>query len=618
MARKQRAAPRSAHHGATAAAAPPTAPNERAAARATGLLLATAGALSAARAALTFAPNMWAWSLNLQRFLSPVWAWLPCMLMAMSLVPALSRRLLPALTRSGESLRLRPRVAGAVAALAAAALVAALPDRVRYVGDSLLRQATLSNPGIVARSWYPQALPLDLWLHDTVAHAVMSVANLSAVAEARWLGAIEAAGFCVVAIWFARALGVRGAAAMAATCVVFFGGYLTLFTGYNKAFSEMCLVVGALGIVLVRIADGSAALLPLAVVMSLGLFLHRSILGALPAALVAGSVVLRRWKAPHWRRPSNLVALALAGASLAIALPRIVSIVRSADAMHLSPTAMTREGLLAASFLHARTADMLNLIVMMAPLAIAIPALFVIMRSRKDPRAALLILLAIPFLAVLVFVHPGQGIFRDWDVFAGTGVALSLLVALLVSEALSGSPSHAWVAVPLVMCVAAPALQWLAHQTDLDRGLARARAMVTEPPRHEDWPETSTWEYLGIRNSAESRWPEALAAYREAARRLPSPNILRQLAEAESQAGELESARSTYRVMVSRDSTNAMAWLGVAVTSFKLHDLAGARRAAIELLRLDPGNAEARQALAYLDRLTGAAGGSAVDSLHGP
>ena len=211
---------------------------------------------------------MWAWPLNLQRFLSPVWAWLPWVLTAISLAPALFRRLLPALTPTGESLRLRPLVALAVAALAAA-LVAALPDQVRYVGDSLLRQATLSNPGIVARTWYPQALPLDLWLHDTVAHAAMAAANLTAVAEARWLGAIEAAGFCVVAIWFARALRVRGAAAAAAAGIVFFGGYLTMFTGYNKAFSEMCLVVGALGIVLVRIAGGSAALLPLAVVMSL-------------------------------------------------------------------------------------------------------------------------------------------------------------------------------------------------------------------------------------------------------------------------------------------------------------------------------------------------------------
>ena len=333
---------------------------------------------------------------------------------------------------------------------------------------------------------------------------------------------------------------------------------------------------------------------------------------------MAGTVVVRRWKAPDWRRPSNLVALALAGASLAVALPRIVSIVRSVDAMHLSPTAMARDGLLAATFLHARTADMLNRIVMMSPLTIAVPTLLVIMRSRKDPRAALLILLAIPFLAALVFVHPGQGIFRDWDDFAGTGVARSLLAALLVSEALSGSPSHAWVAVPLVMSVAAPALQWLALQTDLGRGLARARAMVTEPPRHEDWPETSTWEYLGIRNSAESRWPDALAAYREAARRLPSPNILRQLAEAESQAGELESARSTYRAMVSRDSTNVMAWLGLAVTSFKLRDLAEARRASMEVLQLDPGNAEAGQAMDYLDRVTGAASGSAADSLHGP
>lgn len=604
MARTQRTAATRARAGAGAAAAAPGILNERDAARATGLLLATAGVLCVARAALTFAPNMWAWSLNLQRFLSPLWAWLPWALTALSLTPALSRRLLPALVQAGDGLRVHPVVASAVAALSAGALAAALPDQVRYVGDSLLRQATLSNQGVLLEHWYPQALPLDLWLHDTVAHAAMSVAGLTAAAEARWLGALEAAGFGVVAISFARALGLRSAPALVTASVVFFGGYLTMFTGYNKAFSEMCLVVGMLGVVLVRIADGSTGLLPLVTVMAIGLFLHRSMLGALPAALVAGAVVLRRWSAPDWRRPANLLALALAGGSLALALPRIASIVRSIDPMHLAPAAVGREGLLAATFLHARTADMLNLIVMMSPLAIAIPALIVVLGRRMagDPRARLLVLLAIPFVGALVLVHPGQGIFRDWDDFAATGVALSLLSAWAIGETLRGTSGRSWVAVPLVLSVALPALQWLVQQTDLERGLARARALVTEPPRREGWPETSTWEYLGIRNSAQSRWPEAVAAYREAARLLPSPNILRQLAEAQVQAGDFEGACATYRVLLSRDSNNTMAWLGLAVASFRMQDFAEARRAAMEVLRLDPTNAEARQAITYLDR----------------
>ena len=118
--------------------------------------------------------------------------------------------------------------------------------------------------------------------------------------------------------------------------------------------------------------------------------------------------------------------------------------------------------------------------------------------------------------------------------------------------------------------------------------------------RHADWYETSTWEYLGIRNDREERWPASAAAYREAARRLPSPNLLRQLAAAETHAGEIDSARAVYRFMLSRNPNDDIAWLGLAVLSFRLADYAEAKRAAQELLRIHPDD---RNALALLDRI---------------
>ena len=49
-----------------------------------------------ARAALPFVPTMWTWGLNLQRFLAPLWAWLPWA--AMSL-PRRTRGVAPMVSR---------------------------------------------------------------------------------------------------------------------------------------------------------------------------------------------------------------------------------------------------------------------------------------------------------------------------------------------------------------------------------------------------------------------------------------------------------------------------------------------------------------------------------------
>jgi hypothetical protein len=54
-----------------------------------------------------------------------------------------------------------------------------------------------------------------------------------------------------------------------------------------------------------------------------------------------------------------------------------------------------------------------------------------------------LLALALPFVLVAVLIHPAQGIFRDWDDFAASGVALSLIAAWLVGEALRSAPRFA-------------------------------------------------------------------------------------------------------------------------------------------------------------------------------
>ncbi|MEK7329666.1 MAG: hypothetical protein AAB113_02580, partial [Candidatus Eisenbacteria bacterium] len=159
----------------------------------------------AARAALTFVPGTWFWSLNLHRFLSPVMGWGLWLLAALALVPPLARRVSPMLARWGDALTRRPVSTATAWALGAATLAWLTPDRVRFVGDFLLRQGTVEvveQPGLL----FPQALPLDLFLHYALPLKLTAAHLMSANGAARLLGAVEVAMLGALAAAFARTL----------------------------------------------------------------------------------------------------------------------------------------------------------------------------------------------------------------------------------------------------------------------------------------------------------------------------------------------------------------------------------------------------------------------------
>jgi len=613
------------------AAAP--APGDGAAARAALALWVTLVVLALARAALAFVPSMTGWGLNLQRFLAPAWAWAPWAIAALALVPALARRAVPLAARAGDAIA-RGRVpAGGgwgfdLAAKAfAAVLVLVLPDRVRFVGDFILRQGAIEEAGLPS-ALFPQALPLDVLLHVTLPAALAGTGLVGANGAARLVGAAEAVLLVTLALAFARALTLRGVPALATAAAVFFGGYLGLYAGYSKANGELALITVTVAVLGLRVArdaargpSGAAApfglrrdLLALGFVLGVGAFLHRSVLGLVPAVVLAFALALRGRPAA-WRDPALWVAVALPVAGFAFTLGRIVTTLTRFDpGMHLaSPEVRAQGGLLASMFAGARALDLPNVVVLLAPLA---PALLVMAAAwgRRLPRgrpAALLVTLAAPFIGLLLFVHPGQGAFRDYDTLSGGGVVLALLAAWLAGETLRRAPARAWVGVGVVLAVAVPSVQWLAHNGDVDRGLARVRAFMTEPPARDPFERGRTWDYLGARNFRLQRWEAAAEAFAHASETQPSPRILTQWAMAETESGNLRGAQEVYRRAIARDSANTTAWLGLGAVSSRLGELDEARRAVLELLRRDPGNVEAQSALRQLDRLLAAQGRAA-------
>jgi tetratricopeptide (TPR) repeat protein len=560
-------------------------------------------ALAGARAALAFVPTMHGWSLNLHRFLDPTAAWPLWTLAALALIPALARRALPALSILGERIVKSPRLGTLAAMVLAAALVACLPDRTQYVGDFLLRQDTLEAP-VDAAEWYPQALPLDLALHDTAARAAMVALGLDPNGEGRLLGAIEAALLAAAALAFARALGHRGAAGLAVASAVFFGGALTLLTGYNKAFSDLSLLVAAAGLFGIAVVRTGRGLLAMGVTLALAFTIHRAAYGLLPFAVVVWLSWFRIHGAAGLRRPGAWAAAAFPLVTLGVMAPRVIAIVTGFDPHHFVPEgAPGSGGVLAGVFAGTRGLDFANLLVMLSPLGIALPfALPALGGARLQSREALALgSLVLPLVGTAFFLHPGQGLARDWDVFAPFGVAVSLVVAWVVGEALRAAPRWEWLALPIALGVAVPSVQWLLHEADRGRGLARVEAIAHEPPPRTRAERYSNWQYLGHRFYREERWEQAADAFSKAAEVVPSPHILRQWAAAESQAGHYEQARAVFRRLIAGNENDGTAWLGLAVASYRLADTVETRRACREVVRLDPGNQEVRDVLRLLD-----------------
>jgi hypothetical protein len=353
-----------------------------------------------------------------------------------------------------------------------------------------------------------------------------------------------------------------------------------------------------------RVIREGRGLLALGVAIALGSTLHRSALALLPAgALAYGWWWRDRGARGAWKRPAEVAAHVIPVVTLIVMVPVIVAIMRRWDAIHIVPEEVRAQGgVLRAAFAGPRTLDLANLIVLLAPLAPAVPVVALALRRvpGRGREALFLAALAAPFMITMPFIHPAQGLFRDWDDFAAGGEALTLLAAWLVGETLRGAPRFAWLGLAAALAAAAPSMQWLAHNADLDRGLARVTAFMREPPARSAGERGKTWDYLGIRNFRLARWDAAAAALARAAETSPSPRILLEWATAETRRGDLAAAERVLDQAVLRSPEDGMAWTALTTVAVRRGDRDGARRAAEGLLRARPGDAYALKILAEI------------------
>jgi hypothetical protein len=553
--------------------------------------------LVGARAVFAFVPNMAAWSMNVMRFL-PSWvAWSTWAIAALALVPALARRVTQPRRAQRNARATLQSLSPALAVLAAMLLVLALPDRTWYVGDFLLRQGAVTER-LHDETVFRQALPLDRLIHHQLPRGLVERTGLDANTLARLIGLVDAAVFAFVCAVLPQVLGVAGAAAWAASAISFFGGYLVLFTGYGKAIVELGVLTAAVGVAGLRVLRSGNGVLAFGLALALALPLHRSAVALLPASLFVWIAWLRDPRSREaLRRPATWVGLALPWLTLAWVAPRVIRTFLAVDVpVHLTPSSVRDGGVWEAAFRGGRVLDLANILLMLSPLVVIAPLGVVVMTRDTSRRREfiLLALLAVPMLAAMPFLHPAQGLVRDWDNFMMAGVACSLMAAVVAAEVVRTTPRWAWLGVATSLAAAIPAIQWMIHHADADRGMARMHAFVAELPPRPDAERAAALDFLGIRYLRERQPVRAAEVFRQAVELAPSPRFHIQWALAETQAGNFRGAMEVYARLIAKSPNDPVAWRGYTAMATRLEMWPEAKRGAERLLQLVPGDPEAR------------------------
>jgi hypothetical protein len=564
----------------------------------------------ALRAAASTVSGAWLWGFDALRYL-PAWAWV------VWAIPGLALVFIPKTSaRSGDHGDRNAAVTIPLAVLAAIGLVLAFPDRVQFVGDFLLRQGT-AEEALPPAALFPQALPLDAFLHVTFPTWAHGALGIPSTMVSRILDAIEAGALVALGFAFARRTGLNGKGALACALLAGWGGWVALFTGYSKAFTEMSLLVLGCAVFGVDALRGSRmGFFYLCLTVAMGFALHRSAVGLLPALGFVTWYALRApvKKAKPGRKAGASVVpawlpLLVPATMLAVALPKMIETATTLDTAHF---AAKGEGTLSVAK-HLVTPlhllDLFNLTFFLVPLAtlLLIPAP---RGERPGPWSARewmhLVVLGAPFWLIALVLRPAQGIPRDFDVFASAGVALGVITAARFARLVRAAPATSRFSTAVVAGAVAPVLCVILLQADLGRGLVRVNALADGPPVRSE-SERGLWrEYLGARYHRAHLYKEAVAEFAQAAALAPSPNILAAWGVAARWAGDVDSEERAFTLLLARAPADRVAvrvaaLTGLARIAFERGDRAKAAGLVSQALALDPQSADAQSLAQRID-----------------
>lgn len=558
-----------------------------------GVLWLALATLWLTRGIAPLSQSMYAWGLNLHRFVPPWAGWTPWLVGMLALFPTIGRRL----TRVVDGPRglLATRVSGLFFTLSCGVMAFLLPDRTWLTGDFLLRQGTSETGGF--EGTFANALPVEVLINRWLPLLVRPGSGLDPNLATRLLESALAVSLACCAIALSNTWGLRGLSRTTSVAVIAFGGYLATFTGLGKPTALMC-VLSALSLLsATRLLNSGRSGLLFGASLALALLTHRSAVTLLP---LAGLVMLMALSASRRRLvPPMQLAAAIVPPAIACMLigPRIAQILVSFDLpRHVAPTATHGSGLLAAALVPLRLLDLANVLIVLVP-ALPFALLAAALDRHRSPgeNSGLVVwVLALSSLPVFLFVHPIQGIFRDLEVFAPAGLALSVWSAQVLGQCLQRGRVPAWIAPAILVAVLLPTGQWLVHFNDSEAGLNRARLFATELPVRDASEVGQLWDVLAYRAFRQHDWAAAVDASRNSVASAPSKRAQLMWAMARTFAGDYPGAESVYVALSASYPDEPIVWLGLGGVAMRMHDDEQLRRAVARLGSYGPGTPERR------------------------
>jgi tetratricopeptide (TPR) repeat protein len=550
-------------------------------------LFAGSLALLALRALAAVVPGRYLWGLDLARDVPPFAAVLGLALPLVLHAPPLARRAARLVPRSARAQRALALALAAVLAL----FMFAHPDRALFIGDASLRHgafARVEDP----EKFAVQAMRGDLLLHHDLPRWVAGHTPWSAETAGRVQGALLALIAALAGWRLAAAAGAKGELALAVAAIAACTGALALDNGYGKASVEVACLTGIVGVGVLRAAratalgdDGAIGVATVGTCVALGLLLHRSALALLPAWAIAVALVVR---AGTWRRPAAIAGALAPLVALAIAGPRLLQVMTTFDREHHLEGGVAHT--LALGLAPAHLADVAHTLGLLVPLVLLLP-LLMLLPPRPPAREALAFALyALPPLALMFVVLPQQGLPRDWDVFALAGVALAAVAAWRVAAVLGAEPRARWLALPLAVSAACPAVQFAALQSDAQRTWARAESILIGPPARDPSERARGLSTMGMMHYGRGDYANALALFERSAEAAPNPRTFVEMGMALSQMERWPEALARYRHAVSLNPDLVTGWRGVAAAASAVGDRGAMLDALHALERLQPDN----------------------------
>ena len=477
----------------------------------------------------------------------------------------------------------RAWVRWSVAVIAAWVIAYPLREKIHFLGDTQLRLGAFA---ITHQGWVPlfgswwsrlHANPLDIVVNVLGVYLLQKL-GLSVIHSVSLVSWVLGVAFFAASWRLAGRLSGDPATRVPLTAALVLSGALESFAGYAESaglvavtamwcWAEMC---GPL-------SSRAQAWRVMAAFTALVLAHRVGIVMALPLLWRAAGPPLKHDR-PEARH--TLLILALSGVVLILAM----TIATGAGTQLLADA---RDLLASARSGHIHPADVVNALVLMAPLALLAPfatgraALAVWFRS---PGAKPLLLALAPLLIAIVWLYPGAsyslGPHREWEANLLPGLTLTVAGGTLLAGLDSGRLRLALrLALPVLALITG---SWLAVNADHDAALQRAFTLATSPSSLNESQLGSLHAYLGQKAMDDGRYEIGAREFERA----------------------FDLAGNARRALIA-----CQAWLTAG-------DLAGARRALAKARARGALGAELERSAAMLDQMVARAADDSARAAH--